>query len=157
MPAPRNRRFIYLWISSVLLFVALGTVSLSLDIYRWFPAFGFMGYSAVLVLLLSAMANAWGKWHYIAVSITLILFGTIASLDIVMSKEAIVADLAVIEMSGLQRLLADPAMIDDYVNILVILLNIFTSSVAGNALFYGLNTRNFVAKEHGSRMRVVDE
>ncbi len=30
-----------------------------------------------------------------------------------------------------------------YVNILVILLNIFTSSVAGDALFYGLNSRNF--------------
>ena len=73
MPAPRNRHFFYLWISSVLLFVVLGTASLALDIYRWFPAFGFMGYSVVLVLLLSSMANAWVKWHYIAVSITLIL------------------------------------------------------------------------------------
>ena len=86
-----------------------------------------------------------------------ILFGTIASLDIVMSKEAIVADLAVIEMSGLQRLLADPAMIDDYVNILVILLNIFTSSVAGNALFYGLNPRNFVTTDNNKRMMMSNE
>ncbi len=74
-----------------------------------------------------------------------------------MSKEAIIADLAVMEMSGLQRLLADPAMIDDYVNILVILLNIFTSSVAGNALFYGLNTRNFVTTENDNGMMVADK
>ncbi len=73
MPAPQHHRFFYLWISSLLLFVVLGTASLSLAIYRWFPAFGFIGYSVVLVLLLSAMANAWVKWHYIVVSITLIL------------------------------------------------------------------------------------
>ena len=74
---------------------------------------------------------------------TLILFGAVVSLDIVISKEAIIADLVALEIEALQQVLADTAMVDNYVNILVILLNIFTSSVAGNALFYGLNSRNF--------------
>ncbi len=74
---------------------------------------------------------------------TLILFGAVVSLDIVISKEAIIADLVALKIEGLQQVLADTGMVDNYVNILVILLNIFTSSVAGNALFYGLNSRNF--------------
>ncbi len=64
-------------------------------------------------------------------------------MDIVVSKEAIIADLAALEVEGLRTVISDPVMVDNYVNILVVLLNIFTSSVAGNALFYGLNSRNF--------------
>lgn len=143
MSSASNRSFLSFWLTSVSLFFILGTLSLQFEIYRWFPAFGFIGYSILLLLLLTTMSKAWKKWHYIAVSGTLILFGAIVSLDIVISKEAIITDLLALGEGGVRQVLSDPVMVDNYVNILVILLNIFTSSVAGDALFYGLNSRNF--------------
>ncbi|MFK0572756.1 hypothetical protein [Endozoicomonas sp.] len=146
-PSTANRSFLFLWLSSVLLFFILGVLSLQFEIYRWFPAFGFIGYTTLLLLLLTTMSKASQKGHYITISGTLIFFGAFVSLDIVISKEAIIADLVALEMEGLRTVLSNPVMIDNYVNILVILLNIFTSSVAGNALFYGLNSQNFPGKK----------
>ncbi len=143
MSSVLNRRFLCFWLGSVFLFFALGMFSLYFEIYRWFPAFGFIGYSVLLLLLLTTLSKASRRWHYIITSGTLILFGAVVSLDIVISKEAIIADLVALEIEALQQVLADTGMVDNYVNILVILLNIFTSSVAGDALFYGLNSRNF--------------
>ncbi|WP_461538323.1 hypothetical protein [Spongorhabdus nitratireducens] len=135
--------FLRCWLGAVSLFVILGTVSLVWEPYHYFPAYGFIGYAITIALLLFALAQSEQLWHYVLVSFTLIKFGAVAGFDIVLSRQEIAEALAVSgELSWLPFQLTVETL-DDYVNILVLILNIFTGSLAGNSLFYGLNRRNF--------------
>ncbi|WP_299734863.1 hypothetical protein [uncultured Endozoicomonas sp.] len=143
MLSESNKRYLCWWLAAVMLFILLGSLSLSFEIYQRFPAIGFIGYPVLLLLLLTALSKAQEKWHYITIGATLIIFGAIASLDIVLSRESIIQALLEMDSAVVQELLPNPERSESYVNVLVILLNVFTSSVAGNALFYGLNARSF--------------
>ncbi|WP_062261885.1 hypothetical protein [Endozoicomonas arenosclerae] len=143
----RDQRFVIHWLFSLLLFVLLLALSLSLEIYKKFPVFGFIGYGIVILNLLWALNQATKPWHYIAVSLFLILFGTLGSLDIVLSKDEMLETLLLLNYEWLNMSGLNPQSLDDYVNVLVLLLNVFTSALAGSALFYGLNRRNFEAQD----------
>ncbi len=134
--------FLVISIGVFALFACFLILSIYYEVYRFFPAYGFIGYSAIILGILIALYKAWQPWHYVTVSISLIVFGTIASLDLLLSEK----ELWIVLNSVGETLLGYTLMKDelnDYTNVLLILLNVFTSSIAGNALFYGLNQRNF--------------
>ena len=140
--------FLIYWGFGGLLFISLLSLSYHSRVYELFPAYGFIGYSLTIFTVMMALSKAWLPWHYILVSISLILFGTVASLDIVLSKQEMMNMLAKMELQVLGNVLESQKSLDDYVDVLLILLNVFTSAIAGNALFYGLNRRNFISQEH---------
>ncbi len=140
---PRKQQFTYLCSAACVLFLLLLVASYQLHVYEVFPAYGFIGYSLVIFTILVALKSALLPWHFIAVSVLLILFGTTASFDIVLSKAEMVKNLQHSEFVVIQKLLSSQKVLDDYVDVLLILLNVFTSALAGNSLFYGLNRRNF--------------
>lgn len=139
----KENRFVIQWLSSLILFCFLLTLSLSFEFYKKFPVYGFIGYGLVILNLLWALNQAWKPWHYIAVSIFLVMFGTLGSLDIVLSKDEMLKNILALDISWLTAIELTEETLDDYVNVLILLLNVFTSALAGSALFYGLNRRNF--------------
>ncbi|KEQ19599.1 hypothetical protein [Endozoicomonas numazuensis] len=139
----KENRFIIHWFFSLVLFGFLLAFSLSFEIYKKFPVFGFIGYGLVILNLLWALSQAIKPWHFIAISLFLVLFGTLGSLDIVLSKDEMLETLLLLNHEWLLLSGLNAQTLDDYVNVLVLLLNVFTSALAGSALFYGLNRRNF--------------
>ena len=124
--------------SSWLTFFVLMGLSLSFKIYIYFPAFGFIGYAAVIVLLLLGLSEATKQVHYIAVSGSLIILGAVALFDIILSRDELVS--VWIEQ---QFVPLSEYHIEAYVNAIIMLLNIFTGSLAAGCLFHGLNKKNF--------------
>ena len=118
----------------------LPTVKL-FKLYEWFPGMAFIGYSIIIALQLVALNYSHKRYDYIFLSISLILIGAIASLDMVLNKQQM-AELWV--LWGWFPL--TPSHIDGYMQTLIILLNIFTGSLAAQCLFYGLNRRSFETK-----------
>lgn len=138
-----QRQFTVCWGASIVLFIGLFFISTQLNLYKQLPVYGFIGYGLVILNILWALSLAQKAWHFIAVSFSLILFGTIGSFDIVMSKQEMLNTL--MQLGGYWFMPANLSAetLDDYVNVLIILLNIFTSALAGNTLFYGVNRHNF--------------
>ena len=139
----KDSRFLLFWLAAILLFLFLGFISLVFQPYQYFPAYGFIGYALSITLLLLALTQSEHRWHYIAVSMTLIIFGAIAGFDIAYSSDEIVQSLESHHFISLLPTKISAKMLDDYINILVLILNIFTGSLAANSLFYGLNKRHF--------------
>ncbi len=135
--------FLPYWLSAILLFLILGSVSLLYQPYQDYPAYGFIGYALSITLVMLALTQSEHRWHYIAVSMTLITFGAIAGFDIVFSSEEIAHSLEGHRFITILPAKISAEMLDDYINILVLILNIFTGSLAANSLFYGLNKRHF--------------
>lgn len=138
-------RFIPAWLSAIGLYVVLTSLSLIFEPYRVFPAYGVVGYTAVIFMLLYAISQAEKRWNFILIGLTLVLAGVLASIDIVLSRSDIIQELRNLDSAWAQRLFHDDATVGNMVNVLVILLNIFTSSLAADVLFHGLNRRNFHA------------
>ncbi|WP_153767101.1 hypothetical protein [Endozoicomonas sp. OPT23] len=138
-----NSWFLSCWLSAILLFFILGCVSLLFQPYQHFPAYGFIGYALSIILLLLALTQSQHQWHYLVVSMTLIIFGAIAGFDIVFSSEEIAHSIENHRFISAIPTKISAKMLDDYINILVLILNIFTGSLAANSLFYGLNKRHF--------------
>jgi len=136
MKCPCNFKIFIL--GSWTIFVALQAVTYLFEPYRYFPAYGFIGYIITIGLALVSLNFAHRRWHYIAHSLTLILFGALASLDIIWSKQEILYALA---HKGWHFITA--AQADGYIQILIIIMNIFTGSLAASSLFYGLNKDSF--------------
>lgn len=128
------RYFFGSWVS----YFVLVALTYKFNLYQHFPGVGFLGYGFVIALLLAALSASLTKVHYLVVGTSLVLFGAIASFDIVVSKQEI-AELWV--LWGWFPLTSQH--VDGYMQIIIILLNIFTGSLAANCLFYGLNKRNF--------------
>lgn len=130
--------FLRFFASSWLAYLVLALLTSIFSIYEYFPGTGFIGYAAIIYLLLAALNEASKKSHYLAVGGSLVLFGAIASFDIVLSKQEL-AELWVLwgwfPLTGQH--------VEGYMQIIIILLNIFTGSLAANCLFYGLNKKNF--------------
>ena len=118
-------------------FVLLPTVSY-FKLYEWFPGTAFFAYGFIIALQLTAINFSEKRYDYILLSASLILIGAIASLDMVLNRQQM-AEIWV--LWGWFPL--TPAHIEGYMQVLIILLNIFTGSVAAQCLFYGLNRRSF--------------
>jgi hypothetical protein len=55
IPIKQNKRFVIQWLSSLLLFAFLLLLSVSLELYKKLPVFGFIGYGLVILNLLWAL------------------------------------------------------------------------------------------------------
>ncbi len=130
--------FVKYFIGSWACYFLLAVLTYSLKLYEYFPGTGFIGYGLVIALLLAALNAAGKKSHYLLVGASLVVFGAVASFDIVLSKQEL-AELWVLwgwfPLTGQH--------VEGYMQIIIILLNIFTGSLAANCLFYGLNKKNF--------------
>ena len=124
--------------SSWIIFTILQTISYLWQPYHYFPSFGFFGYTITILLALISLNYAYQQWHYVIQSFTLIFFGLIASLDIIWSKQEILDAFTQLGWHSLMKI-----QIDGYIQVLLVMLNIFTGSFAANGLFYGLNRKNF--------------
>jgi hypothetical protein len=132
------RYFIGGWASYFILLLVVR----SFKLYEWFPGIAFIGYAVVIGLQLAALNFSNKRLDYILLSISLIVIGAIASLDMILHKQQM-AELWV--LWGWFPL--TPDHIDGYMQTLIILLNIFTGSIAAQSLFYGLNRRSFESRE----------
>ncbi|MGH1486038.1 MAG: hypothetical protein ACRBCI_07435 [Cellvibrionaceae bacterium] len=130
--------FLGSWLSYILLLIIVR----SFKLYEWFPGIAFIGYAIVIVLQLAALNFTQRRCDYILLSVSLIVIGAIASLDMILHKQQM-AELWV--LWGWFPL--TPSHIEGYMQTLIILLNIFTGSVAAQSLFYGLNRRSFEYRE----------
>ncbi|WP_258132714.1 hypothetical protein [Aliivibrio sifiae] len=123
------------------LFVFFFIAAFVFHIYEVFYFFSFLAYGILIFNLLSAIVHA-DKWfHYVLCSVLLIILGTFASIDVLSAKEELLASWIEIEWLGLTK-----ENIGDYIQVLLILINIFTGSLAANTLFYGLCKKNSTVK-----------
>ena len=129
--------FLYSWLGSILLYIVLTTISMLFEVYKVFPAYGMLGYTCVILLLLFAVSMAEQRWHYIVAGLTLVLAGVVASIDIVLSRDIITAGLRALESDWAKNIFTNNETVKNLVNVLVILLNVFTTSLAAGVLFYG--------------------
>jgi len=129
-----RRYFISSWAS----YAVLATLTYVFKLYEYFPGTGFLGYGLVITLLLFALYESTRSFHYLLVGASLVLFGAIASLDIILSEHELAAIWFLWDWFPLSG-----EHVKAYVQIMIILLNIFTGSLAANCLFHGLNKKNF--------------
>ncbi len=104
-------------------------------IYEWFPGIGFFAYGFMILLQLFALAATKMRFEYILLSVSLIITGAIASLDMVLHKQQMAELWVLWDWFPLT-----PSHIEGYLQILIILLNIFTGSLAAQCLFFGINS-----------------
>ena len=121
--------FIGVW----LLFGGLFIAAFQFGVYQYFPAFSFIAYGVLITGLLWALVRAGTRLHFILCSMSLILLGTFATLDMLSAKQEI---LALWQQHQWIDLNADN--VNDYIQVLIILLNVFTGSLAAGSLFHGL-------------------
>jgi len=131
------RNFWLFFIGSWIVYFFLLPLVSALKIYEIFPAIGFIGYGLMILLNLIAISECQKRYDYILVSISLIAIGAVASTDMIINKSTMIS-IWVEQWPSLTTELAS-----DYVQILIILLNIFTGSIAAQGLFHGLNKRAF--------------
>ena len=143
----KRHPFMSAWLGSILLYIFLTTISFTFQIYRIFPAYGLFGYTVVILVLLYSISLAEDRWHYILSGLTLVFAGVLASVDIILSRGIIVEELRQIETEWARQLFESDDTVNNLVNVLIILLNIFTSSLSADVLFHGLNKRNFQSDE----------
>ncbi len=131
------RSFWHYFIGSWIIFIVLLPIVNIFKIYEVIPAIGVIGYGAMILLNLIAITHAVYRYDYILLSIALIAIGLIASVDIISNKQQMIA----IWTAQSNNLTLGTA--EDYVQVIIILLNIFTSGTASQCLFYGLNKRAY--------------
>ena len=135
--------FLTFWLGSLGTYFFLTTLSVLFQPYEVFPAYGIVGYTIVISLLLTSIAQARQRWHFVLSGLTLVVAGVVASIDIALSRDSILEALKNLELQWARELFSDDSRNANMVNVLLILLNIFTSGLAANVLFHGLNHRNF--------------
>ncbi len=131
-------KFVHYFVTSWTTYLILQLFTLFLNLYQYFPPFGFVGYAAIITLLLFSLAHSTKQKHYILVSASLIIIGAIASFDMILSRDELAAIWVQWEILPLTHY-----HVESYMDVLIILLNIFTGSIAANSLFFGLNKNNF--------------
>ena len=135
---PFCRHYWNFFLGSWITYFVLLMVVRHFELYKWFPGIAFLGYGVVIGLQLLAINYSEKRYDYILLSFSLIIIGAIASLDIILHKQ---------QMAELWRIWGwfplSHEHIDGYMQTLIVLLNIFTGSVAAQCLFYGLNRREF--------------
>ncbi|MEM0967587.1 MAG: hypothetical protein AAGJ81_15675 [Verrucomicrobiota bacterium] len=133
-----GNRFVYFFLGSWGSFAFFAILAYGFGLYRVAPFLGLIGYTTMIFLLLAALYQSYKNVHYILVSGSLMLFGAIASFDLISSKD----ELTNLWRSWLGGDLSE-ATADGIVQSLTILLSIFCGSLASATLFYGLNKKNF--------------
>lgn len=123
------------------LFIFFFIASFVFHIYEVFYFFSFLAYGVLIFNLLSAIVYADQWFHYVLCSVLLIILGTFASIDVLSAKEELLDSWIEVKWLGLTM-----DNIDSYIQILLILINIFTGSLAANTLFYGLCKKNSIVK-----------
>ena len=123
------------------LFIFFFIASFVFHIYEVFYFFSFLAYGVLIFNLLSAIVYADQWFHYVLCSVLLIILGTFASIDVLSAKEELLESWIEVKWLGLTM-----DNIDSYIQILLILINIFTGSLAANTLFYGLCKKNSTVK-----------
>lgn len=123
------------------LFIFFFIASFVFHIYEVFYFFSFLAYGVLIFNLLSAIVYADQWFHYVLCSVLLIILGTFASIDVLSVKEELLDSWIEVKWLGLTM-----DNIDSYIQILLILINIFTGSLAANTLFYGLCKKNSTVK-----------
>lgn len=137
MKEPSNK-FVRFFSASWSSFAVFAVLAYGFRLYTYLPFLGVVGYTAMIFLLLAALNHSSKSKHYILVSGSLMLFGAIASFDLISSKDELTAlwvDWLGVELSE--------STADGIVQSLTILLSIFCGSLASATLFYGLNKKNF--------------
>ncbi|AZL83866.1 MULTISPECIES: hypothetical protein [Aliivibrio] len=110
-------------------------------IYEVFYFFSFLAYGVLIFNLLSAIVYADQWFHYVLCSVLLIILGTFASIDVLSARDELLTNWIEAEWLGLTVKNSD-----DYIQVILILINIFTGSLAANTLFYGLCKKNSTVK-----------
>lgn len=115
-------------------FILLPLVSIY-KFYEVFPAVAFIGYTIIIALNLMAIAYSNKRLHFILLSFSLMIIGAIASLDMILHKEQMAEFWKFWNAWGIEL---TEQSVTTYVQVLIILLNIFTGSIAAQCLFNGL-------------------
>lgn len=131
------RRFWTFFISSWIIYFFLLPLVNVFKLYESFPIISVLGYGLIIVLNLIAINESQKRYDYILVSFSLIAIGVIASTDMIFNKSTMIS----IWVDQWPSLTTESA--EDYIQVLIILLNIFTGSIAAQSLFHGLNKRAF--------------
>lgn len=119
-------------------FAAFAVLLYGFQLYAYAPFLGVLGYATMILLLLIALSESSKRPHYLLVSASLMCFGAVASFDLISSKDELTTiwrNWLGVDISGEKA--------DGFVQSLLILISIFTGSLASATLFYGLNKRNF--------------
>lgn len=112
------------------------TVSSLFDVHLIFPVFAFLAYGTLIGGLLWSVCLAKLRWHYLISSVSLVLLGTMASVDILLSKSEML-----VVLNQQFEMLITKEHLDDAVQVLLVLVNIFTGSLAADVMFHGLRLK----------------
>ncbi|MGF1752525.1 hypothetical protein L4C33_02870 [Vibrio makurazakiensis] len=130
----KNLQFVQVILLTVGMFTIFLMISSSFDVYLVVPIFAFFAYSTLIGGILWAVCLAKHRWHFILSSVCLVLLGTMASLDILLSKE----EMLIVLNQQFGEVVTEKH-VDDAVQVLLVLVNIFTGSLAADVLFHGLS------------------
>ena len=104
-----------------------------LDVYLVFPFFAFFAYSSLIAGLLWALTLAKKRRQFIVTAIGLIFLGTFASVDILLASDDAIEAFMRLPNHNISR-----DTLRSLTQVLLVLVNIFTGSLAANVLFQGL-------------------
>ena len=119
--------------STALLFVVLFCSAYLLDVYLIFPFFAFFAYSSLIGGLLWALTLAKKRRQFIVTAVGLIFLGTFASVDILLASDEAIENFMRLPNHNIPR-----DTLRSLTQVLLVLVNIFTGSLAANVLFQGL-------------------
>ncbi|CAM3729475.1 hypothetical protein [Vibrio aquimaris] len=125
--------FRQVFISTAVLFIILFCSAYLLDAYLVFPFFAFFAYSSLIAGLLWALTLAKKRRQFIVTAIGLIFLGTFASVDILLASDEAIEAFMRLPNHDISR-----DTLRNLTQVLLVLVNIFTGSLAANVLFQGL-------------------
>ncbi|MBU2896922.1 hypothetical protein [Vibrio hepatarius] len=126
-------QFCQVFIFTVLLFVVLFCSAYLFDVYLFFPFFALFAYSSLIGGLLWALTLAKKRSECIATALGLIFLGTFASVDILLASNEAIEMFMRWSNHHFSR-----EILHSLTQVLLVLVNIFTGSLAANVLFHGL-------------------
>lgn len=133
-----DKTFFRFFLASWASFGGFALLVYGFQLYATVPFLGVLGYATMIIFLLVALSTAEKRRHYLFVSSSLMIFGAIASFDLMSSK----SELTELWQDWLGTAITEETA-SGFSQSLLILISIFTGSLASATLFYGLNKRNF--------------
>jgi len=126
-------QFRQVFIFTALLFVVLFCSAYLFDVYLFFPFFALFAYSSLIGGLLWALTLAKKRSECITTALGLIFLGTFASVDILLASNEAIEMFMRLSNQHFSR-----DILHSLTQVLLVLVNIFTGSLAANVLFHGL-------------------
>ncbi|NOH78153.1 hypothetical protein F0231_00200 [Vibrio sp. RE86] len=121
------------FVSTCGLFALFLFAAFQFDVYLVFPFFALFAYSSLIGGLLWALTLASKRGEFVVTAIGLIFLGTFASVDILLAT-----DEAIEHLINLPYVHLSKETLHSLNQVLLVLINIFTGSLAANVLFHGL-------------------